>query len=244
MNKHDWILGGYQWIAFEHRGEAVWPRICSVSGAIDMFLQKKDAFFQNQSHWLDKKTVHLMPHWNFKGCEGEKIWVWAYTNCEECELFVNGNSKGIYKVEKFGHAQWEVEYEPGTIYVEARENGKTVCTDMAVTTGETKKLGLRLDNSVKANGKDVAVITCFCLDKNGNEIPDAAPYVFFSCNGLGNILGTGSSNTDHVPVTENYRKMYAGKITLAVKVGDKNGILKVFAKSDGLETACLSIELK
>lgn len=27
--EREWILGGYQWIAFEHRGEAAWPRVCS-----------------------------------------------------------------------------------------------------------------------------------------------------------------------------------------------------------------------
>ena len=91
-----WVMGVYQWIAFEHRGESVkWPRLCSMSGAIDLFLQKKDAFWQNQSFWIkDRPVLHVLPHWNFAGMEGEIINVWAYTNCNEVELFVNGESLG------------------------------------------------------------------------------------------------------------------------------------------------------
>ena len=93
--EREWVLGAYQWIAFEHRGETVWPRLCSQSGAIDLYLQKKDAFYQNQTHWIeDRPLVHLLPHWNFKGLEGETVSVWAYTNCSELELFLNGKRLG------------------------------------------------------------------------------------------------------------------------------------------------------
>lgn len=245
LNGHDWILGGYQWIAFEHRGEAVWPRVCSASGAVDLFLQKKDAFYQNQSHWIeDKPLIHLLPHWNFEGMEGEKVQVWAYTNCEETELFLNGKSLGRRKLEKYGHGEWTVEYEPGTIRAVGLSGGRVVCEDTKETTGKAEKLNLRLDNKIKdANGRDVAVITCFCTDSEGREVPDASPEVFFSCSKLGKILGTGSSNTDHAPVTETGRKMYAGRITVAVRVGDSAGVLKVYACADNLKRGVISIPL-
>lgn len=244
LNRYDWILGGFQWIAFEHRGEAVWPRVCSQSGAIDLYLQKKDAFYQNQSHWSEQDMVHLMPHWNFAGREGEVIRVWAYTNCEECELYLNGVSQGIRRLNAFDHAEWLVPYEPGRLYVETRKGGKTVCTDEAVTTGEPRALRLRLDNRVsEANGEDVAILTCVCVDDEGREVPDARCHVFFSCNSYGQIIGTGSSVTDHTPVTQNERRMYAGKITLAVQVGTTPGTLKLYASSQNLKTAAWSIDL-
>lgn len=245
LNAHDWILGGYQWIAFEHRGEAVWPRVCSVSGAMDLFLQKKDAFYQNQSHWIeDKPLIHLLPHWNFEGMEGEQIRVWAYTNCEELELFFNGKSLGRKKIEKYGHGEWTVEYQPGIVEVKGLNGGKIVCTDKKETAGKAEKLHLQLDNQIKnANGRDVAVITCYCTDDQGREVPDASPQVFFSCNHLGKILGTGSDNTDHIPVTETCRRMYAGKITVAVLVGETAGELKVYAQADKLKNSVLTIPL-
>lgn len=244
--EREWVAGEYQWIAFEHRGEAVWPRLCSISGAIDLFLQKKDAFYQNQSHWIeDRPIVHLLPHWNFAGLEGEIIKVWAYTNCDELELFLNGKSVGKKKIEKYGHGEWEVPYEPGTIRVEALKDGKVVCFDEKSTTGKAVKLNLKLDNKIEvANGKDIAVITCYCTDSEGREVPDASPFVDFYSNSLGTIIGTGSDNADHNPVYETSRKMYAGRITVAVKVGNTAGDLKVYANSETLDSAVITIPLK
>ncbi len=244
--EREWILGGFQWIAFEHRGEAVWPRLCSQSGAIDLFLQKKDAFYQNQSHWIENKPIiHLLPHWNFQGREGEKIAVWAYTNCEEAELFLNGKSLGKKTVEKFGHGEWNVEYQKGVLEVKGINGGKVVCSDKKTTSQKAASLVLRLDNKIsKANGTDIAVITCFCVDKNGVEVPNATPLVSFFTNGLGTVAGTGSSVTDHNPVNLTERKMYAGRITAAVRVGRAAGTLEVYAEAENLNSAVLKIQLE
>lgn len=245
MCEREWVLGEYQWIAFEHRGETVWPRLCSQSGAIDLYLQKKDAFYQNQSHWTDKPMVHLLPHWNFAGREGEPIKVFAYTNCTELELFLNGESLGVQQIEKFGHGEWQVNYAPGVLRVEARLSGKTVCTDERVTTGRAEALKLRLENTVKkANGTDLALITCYCVDKDGREVPDAAPFVSFNANKLGKVVATGSDITDHIPPHITDRKMRAGRISVAVRVGTTPGKMKVYASADGLTGTVLTVELE
>lgn len=243
--EREWILGGFQWIAFEHRGEAVWPRVCSQSGAIDLFLQKKDAFYQNQSHWIENKPmIHLLPHWNFQGREGEKIAVWAYTNCQEAELFLNGKSLGKKTIEKFGHGEWNVEYQKGVLEVIGINGGKVVCSDKKTTSQKAASLVLRLDNKIsKANGTDIAVVTCFCVDQNGVEVPNATPYVSFFTNGYGTVVGTGSSVTDHNPVNLTERKMYAGRITAAIRVGNKSGTLEVYAEAENLNSAVLKIQL-
>ena len=108
LRERSYVFGCYQWAAVEHRGEAAWPRICSVSGALDLFLQKKGAFYQNKSHWTKEPMAHIVPHWNFKGLEGEEIPVTVYTNCEELELFLNGRSLGKKEIEKYGHGEWSV----------------------------------------------------------------------------------------------------------------------------------------
>lgn len=245
LREREWVLGGYQWDAFEHRGETVWPRLCSQSGAIDLFLQKKDSFYQNQSHWIDKPMVHLLPHWNFRGREGEIIRVAAYTNCEELELYLNGKSLGKRSIEKYGHGEWQVVYEPGEIYVEARNGGTIFASDRHITSGNPVSLVLRLDNTVStANGKDVAIVTCYCLDAEGREVPTASPFVRFNCNKLGRIIGTGSDVCDHVPVTNPNRQMRAGRATAAVMVGNTAGALKIYAEADGLQSAVLTVELE
>lgn len=244
--EREWIMGAYQWIAFEHRGECIWPRLCSQSGAIDLFLQKKDAFYQNQSHWIeDRPIVHLMPHWNFEGEEGEEIRVFAYTNCDELELFVNGNSNGRKAIEKYGHGEWYVPYEKGELIVIAYIDGKEAARDTRQTSKLPYALKLRLENNLsKANSTDIGLITCYIVDEDGTEVPTASPFVKFSSNKLGTIVGTGSDITDHTPVTLSDRRMRAGRVSVAVKVGNESGMLKVYAEAEGLKSTVLSIQLR
>lgn len=242
-----WNMGCFQWDAFEHRGEAAWPRLCSASGAIDLFLQKKDAFYQNQSHWLDTPMIHMLPHWNYRGMEGMPVNVWVYTNCDEAELILNGQSLGRRPVEKYTHLEWNVPFQPGEIQAIGYKNGQPAAHDGYQTTGPAHALRLRLENGpVRANGMDIALYTCYCVDENGREIPDAAPTVHFSCNGCGAIVGTGSANWDHVPVPAQTRKMYAGKISIAVRTREAAPgaptAFTLFARSEGLSGAFLTAE--
>ena len=244
-----WFAGAFQWISIEHRGEAKWPRLCSVSGAIDLFLQKKDAYYQNQSHWLDTPMIHLLPHWNHRGKEGLEIAVWVYTNCEEAELFLDGESLGRKKIEKWSHGEWGVVYRPGRLEAVGYNDGKVVARDVQETTGHAERLMLRLDNGpVFANGEDVALFTCVALDGEGREVPDAKPTVRFDCTGIGRIIGTGSDNTDHVPLPSLTRRMYAGRITVAVKMGclppdESSAKLLLMAESAEVEGCHLSMEI-
>ena len=189
--------------------------------------------------------VHILPHWNHEGLEGEIIDVWVYTNCDEAELFLNGESLGLRKIEPFGHGEWKVPYKKGTIKAIGRINGEDKAEEEIKTSGRTAELKLRLDNKVEyANGSDFALITCYCVDENGIEVPDAEPYVKFDVNSLGTIVGTGSDITDHVPSSCTDRKMRAGRCSVAVKVGKESGSLKVYASSESLKSCCLSIALK
>ncbi len=239
LTEREWVMGGYQWIGIEHRGETMWPRLCSQSGALDLFMQKKEAFYQNKSLWTDGAMVHLIPHWNLAGREGEDVRVRAYTNCDEVELFVNGESAGRTAVEKYGHAEWVVEYRPGKIEAVAYRNGEEVCRDVRETTGRPAKLRLIAENpeDVHANGEDLAVFTCVAVDEAGREVPDAAVTVRFTANGLGRVVGTGSDVCDHTPVASPVRKMRAGRIAVAVRVGRTPGTLKLYA-SDENGTVC------
>lgn len=244
ISEREWMLGGYQWIAFEHRGEAAWPRLCSQSGAIDLFLQKKDAFWQNKSHWTSEPMVHLLPHWNMKGLEGEVIRVLAYTNTDRLELFLNGRSLGSRNIEKHGHGEWQVVYEPGTLKVKAYKGDLVVAEDVRITSKEAFALALKLDTKdVSANGEDIAIFTCYVADEDGNEVYDAAPTVSFSTNSLGKIYSTGSDITDHTSLFLPTRRMRAGRITVAVKLGTVSGDLKLYAESVGLKTGVITVKI-
>lgn len=243
LKSRDYIFGCYQWAAVEHRGEAVWPAICSKSGALDLFLQKKGAFYQNKSHWTAEPMAHIVPHWNFEGLEGEKIPVTVYTNCDELEIFLNGKSFGKKQIEKYGHGEWSIPYETGTLIVSGYRDGKKVCEDKRITTGKAFKLKLTSDNEFKANGRDIALFTCECVDEKGNTVPDASPFVAFTVNSPARIIGTGSDNCDHNNVTSAERKMYMGKIRIAVKPGKGQKQLRLIALSDQCSNAAIQLDI-
>ena len=240
----EYVCGGYQWAGIEHRGETTWPRLCSQSGAIDLFLNRKDAFWQNQSHWTDRPMVHILPHWNLHGREGEPVRVSVYTNCDSVELFQDGRSMGAQAVEPFGHVEWRLIYNPGCVRAVGYKDGEPAAEETVETTGRPVALRLKLERGgVRADGQDVAIITCDCVDSEGRHVPDAAPLVRFNTNGLGHVAGTGSDVSDHTPVTCPDRKMRAGLISVLVRAGERAGTLRVYAEADALEPARLDIQL-
>ena len=235
------VAGAFQWDGIEHRGEAVWPRICSQAGAIDLFLQKKDAFYQNKSFWAKEPMVHLLPHWNMAGY-GEPIKVWAYTNCKKVELFVNGKSFGVQEVSRFENGAWLVDFVPGTIKaVGYDENGNAVAEDVKTTSNKGYALKLRLENGfdLQPNGIDIAYYTCYVVDENGVEVPDACPTVSFVTDGAV-IVGTGSDIADHELVKMSIRKMRAGVISVGVRVNKDAKEVKLYAESENLVRASIT----
>ena len=243
MLERPWLLGYYQWTSFDHRGESAWPRLCSQSGAFDMFLQKKDAFYQNLSHWSNKPMVHLLPHWNFQGLEGKAVRVVAYTNTPVCELFLNGESVGKKEVEQGGHAEWSVRYAQGEIQVIGYdENGNAVAFDQKETTGKPEKLAWKVEEiGTETNGEKIALLTCVALDCDEKEVPNACPFVRFHAEGDGKIIGTGSGVSDAVPPQCTDREMFAGKISVAIRGKKDAQHVKVYASAENLQAGMLEL---
>lgn len=242
-----WVMGCYQWAGIEHRGETVWPRLCSLSGALDLYLQRKDAFYQNQSHWCEKPMVHLLPHWNWKGEEGRDKRVVIYSNCEKVALYLNDTLIGEKELSPGDHAEWQVAYEPGSLRAIGYVQGEIVAEDVKRTSAKAYALKLRLEdeeNGIQADGEDVAILTCYCVDENGNEVPDASPEISFETNGLGFVEATGSDISDHVPPHHPIRKMRAGLCSVLVRAGKDPGVLSVYARAEGLVTGVLDVIIK
>ena len=189
--------------------------------------------------------IHLLPHWNQRGAEGRRIPVWIYSNCEEAELFLNGQSLGRRRLMPFVHEEWQVPFEAGKISAVGYIRGEKAAEDIRETTGRAAALKLIVNSAGdRADGRDVARLTCAAVDAVGREVPDATPTVSFAVNHLGKILGTGSDVCDHIPVCDPVRRMWAGRAAVCIGVGREPGIMTVTASSPGLGTAYLDIELK
>lgn len=256
--EHPWIAGCFQWAGFEYRGEAEWPRLCSQSGAIDLFLQKKDMFYLMRAIWRDEPQVHILPHWNFAGREGEIIEVMVYTNCAAVELILNGEVQGREESGRFAPAKFAVSYAPGELRAVGYDaEGKAVAEDIVITTGKPVALTLTIDNpeAMERFGDDCVLhVTAHAVDADGRVVPDAGAELTFAIAGGGaldyvhtptrpQILGTGSSVCDPEPPQKRERRMRAGAAACAVRVpvrGDGSRAYLV-VRSPGLASA--SVEL-
>ncbi len=233
LAERPWHCGFFQWAGIEHRGEAIWPRLCSQSGALDLYLIKKDAFYQNKSHFTKAPMIHILPHWNFQGREGEPIKVVTYTNCPQTELFLNGVSQGKQIPDPHGHGEWIVPYQGGELRAVGIRKNKVIAEEIIKTTGAPVALRLTQQTKPRTEEDDCAVFHCECVDSQGSVIPTGEAEVEFFVTGAGKILGTGSDNTDPIPPACQKRRMRAGVIAIAVAVTGSEPI-RLFATSPGL----------
>ncbi|HEY9155772.1 MAG TPA: glycoside hydrolase family 2 TIM barrel-domain containing protein, partial [Opitutaceae bacterium] len=123
------VGGGFVWTSFDYKGEPRpldWPQINSNYGFLDICGFPKDSYYYYKSWWTDTPVIHLFPHWNWAGKEGQEIPVWVHTNCEEVELFLNGVSLGKQKTERYRHLEWKVKYQPGQLVAKGIYKGKMI----------------------------------------------------------------------------------------------------------------------
>ncbi len=199
-----YLAGLFYWTGFDYRGEANpfgWPQVSSQCGIIDLCGFPKDCFYYLKSCWTDETVLHVFPHWNWKGKEDQEFDVWAYSNCDEVELFLNDKSVGRKKMEKNSHLQWKVKYQPGTVLARGYKNGKEVATHSIETTGEPAAIQLTAHRAViKADGEDVSVITVQVNDSKERCVATANNEIIFAIEGPGRIIGVGNGDpSSHEP---------------------------------------------
>jgi beta-galactosidase len=194
-----WLSGAFVWSGFDYRGEPTpywWPCINSHYGVLDTCGFPKDVYYYYQSWWTTNTVLHLFPHWNWRGKEGQNVPVWVYSNCKSVELFLNEKSLGKQTMPLYSHLEWNVSYEPGTLSAEGFDaNGHLIAKTKEETTGEPAQIQLTSDRqTINADGEDVAVFTVSALDANGRLVPTAHNKIKFSVEGKGRILGVGNGD--------------------------------------------------
>jgi beta-galactosidase len=238
----DWIMGGFIWTGFDYRGEPTpfkWPNINSHFGIMDMCGFPKNIYYYYQSWWTDKDVLHISPHWNWKGKEGEKMKVWVNSNAQQVELFVNGKSQGKKEMPRNKHLAWEVIYKPGVLEAVALKNGKKIKSKVE-TTDAPYKIVLSPDrNIITANGTDATVINVTVTDKKGRAVPDAKNLIRFSLQGDAKFIGVGNGDpSSHEPdqySQVNYqRQLFNGKCQIILQAGSTAGNVQINATGSSL----------
>jgi len=240
--KYPYLGGLFVWTGFDYRGEPTpfwWPCVSSHFGIMDICGFPKDGYYAYKAAWTNEPVVHIFPHWNWFGKDGDSIKVHCYTNCEEVELFLNGKSQGKKKAEPFKKLIWPVIYKPGKLEAKGYTGGKPVTRDIIETTAVPAQIALNSDvNTIKADGCDVAVIRVSIKDEKGRVVPTANNLVKFTTEGPGKIIGTGNGKpTSYEPDKASQRMAFNGYCLVLVQSEKQTGEIRLKAASEYLKRA-------
>jgi len=241
----EWLAGGFAWTGFDYRGEPTpygWPSVNSQFGIIDVCGFPKDLFFYYKAWWRKEPSLHVFPHWNWAGREGEEIPVWVFSNMEEVELVVNGASLGRQKVSYLGHVEWKVKYEPGAIEARGFKGGKLALSEKRETTGPAATIKLSADRTaIDADGADVAVIKVEVLDNEGRSVPTADDLIHFKVTGEGTLIGVGNGDPNcQESDKDSKRSLFNGLAQAIVQATKQAGMIEIEAAKESFDATVLA----
>ena len=251
-----WVIGEFVWTGFDYLGEPTpydesWPSRSSYFGISDLAGLPKDRFYLYRSRWnTNDETLHILPHWNWEGREGETTPVFVYTNYDSAELFVNGKSMGIQKKNsstpqnRYRLMWMDVTYEPGALRVVAFDKeGKAVAEKEIKTAGKPYKIVLSPDRkTIKADGKDLLYVEVSVVDKNGIPCPTAANQLKFKVKGNGTYRAACNGDATslelfHMPTM----KLFSGKLVVLVQATNEAGNIELSVSGNGLKSEKLKL---
>ena len=267
-----WAIGEFVWTGFDYLGEPTpyytdWPSHSSLFGIVDLAGIPKDRYYLYRSHWNPEvETLHILPHWNWEGREGEITPIFVYTNYPSAELFINGVSQGVrtkdesivmensigaeaeknfVRQQRYRLMWMDTRYEPGEVEVVAYDKeGNAVARRVMRTAAKPYRIVLEADRStIKADGKDLSFVTVKVVDKDGNLCPNAQHLVKYSVKGAGSYrAGANGDPTSLELFHKPQMKLFNGMMTAIVQSSEKAGEITLTATSKGLKSAKIVVK--
>jgi beta-galactosidase len=246
--ERDFFGGGFVWSGFDYKGEPRpldWPSVTAQFGFMDLCGFPKDGYYYYKAAWMNEPVLHVFPHWNWSGREGEEIAVWVYSNCEEVELFLNGESIGQKSRTPYGHLEWKVKYAPGRLLAKGSYKGKPI-EAARETTGEPAAIRLTADRSdLVADNTDLSVVKVEVVDAQGRVVPTAANKIAFALTGPGKLIGVGNGDPScHEPDKASSRSAFNGLAQAIVQSKHQEGEIRLTADSPGLKSAAMIVRVR
>ena len=276
QDDYSWVIGEFVWTGYDYLGEPTpydtyWPSRSSYFGICDLAGLPKDRYYMYRARWNEQQhTTHLLPHWNWKGREGQVTPVYCYTDGVEGELFVNGKSQGRVRKDKSSRLdryrlRWNnVKYEPGEIRVVTyNQYGDKVGEDVKRTAGEPAQMKFSVETPdhepiacmvegctdehnvlLNADGNDLAFITVSLLDKDGNECPLADDELTFEVKGAGTFKAACNGDATSLDsFTQPHMRLFSGKLVIVVQSKTHKGDIILTVK-DGKRNMEKSLTLQ
>ena len=266
---YPWCIGQFVWTGFDYLGEPspydtdAWPNHSSVFGIIDLASIPKDRYYLYRSQWnKSEHTLHVLPHWNWAGREGEVTPVFVYTSYPSAELFVNGISQGIRTfaspdgqvpclgekaMERFRLMWNDVVYQPGEIRVVAYDaKGNAAAEKVVRTAGKASAIKLTPDRTeLHADGEDLCYVNVSLVDKDGNPVPVDSRLVKVKVTGAGSFKAIANGDpTCLESFQQPQMHLFSGQLTVLVQAGKEPGDIIVEVSGKGVKKASLTLKVE
>lgn len=250
---HGFSCGQFLWTGFDYIGEPTpYHTRNSYFGQIDTAGFPKDPYYLYQAEWTDAKKhpmVHLLPYWDFN--EGQLIDVRAFTNGAFVELFFNGNSCGVCRIDHVHGTKlsgdWQIPYAPGEILAVAYdEAGNEIARESHHSFGEPVRIVIKADKKeMAADGQELVFAEISMEDADGYPVENADNRVQVCIEGAGALVGCDNGDSAEMDgYKTGNRRLFSGKLLAVGKSGTEAGMLKIRVSSEGMEEAVLAIPVK
>ena len=248
------VIGLAYWGTIDYLGESPkWPFKGWPQGVFDIALQPKPKAYLMKSLFSEEPIVHIAitedandnkipdyeeqsENWNREG--DSTVTLYTYTNAEEVELLINGQSQGRKKNQmapkQRNRIQWkDIPYQEGKIEAVAYNNGKEVARHHLETTGEAVRLVAETDNPHwKADGMDLQHIDIFALDKKGRRVLKADDELTFEVEGPARLIAVSNGDiTSNELDVASHRHLWNGHALVILRAGREKGKVTLRIKS-------------
>jgi beta-galactosidase len=272
LRDHAAYSGQFLWSGLDYLGESgKWPLISRPFGLLDRAALPHARALERESWWADVPNVHiarrvapaeraatdpgyepvpaamqetLLLNWTPRNTAPHLESVEVYTNCEEVDLVLNGQSLGRQKLHQDASPLvWAVPFRPGSLKALAYDHGVQVVEDELRTAGKATRIALTGDRATASTGDDVVTIIATAVDEKGIQVPDASDEVQFTVTGPGEIVATDNGSIlDHDSFSLPRHHLYSGRAIAFVRATASSGAIRVLASAPGLAGGDLNLK--
>ena len=181
------LCGQFLWAGIDYLGEAAWPQVMWSTSLLDVTGGVKPAGLQRGSWWMQEPMVAFARHADNNGA-GALISDWTpadldtydqavievYSNCQEVELFVNGESQGRKAMpDNARPALFNINFNSGKIEAIGYNDGKEAARYTSVTADEPARINIeKAGGRVGTGFDDVEIVSIQIVDVQGNVCPN------------------------------------------------------------------------
>lgn len=259
---NEFIFGQFIWTGFDYLGEAgAWPSRGFTTGMIDLANTIKPRGYFRRALWAEGPVVYLGTSrirnrdsnrlsmdagrsWDYD--DGQLVRVVCYTNGDEAELFLNGESLGERKAydPETAIIHWDIPYQPGELKVVAYQDGKAVASDTIKPDGVPQAVHASVKDNTLKGKYAVAVIPVSIVDADGNLVYGADNEVICTISGPGKLLGLENASHD---ASEDFRDNKApcnhGRLVAYIQATADEGTVEVTFTSPEREPAKVELDI-